>query len=118
MSAQTQFPMRLSTLFKLLNLDGKDNILPAIEADEKYYETLQQMQQQLQQLQEQIGSVQNENQSLRRELTDTTNDLAEMSATRGSPQKDASVNDPNNPSAIVENARSMMGVQTGAPLPT
>lgn len=118
MAAQTPYPMRLSTLFRLLNLDGKDSILPAIEADEKFAEQMQQMQQQMEQMQAQMQQLQQENQSVRRELTDTTNDLAEISATRGPVQKSAGVNDPNNPSAIVESSRNMMGVPTGAQLPT
>jgi carboxypeptidase C (cathepsin A) len=50
MSAQagTNFP--LTTLFQLLNVDGKDKILPVLEQNEKTTQLIQSMQQQIEQL--------------------------------------------------------------------
>ena len=83
MAAQTEHPMKLSDLFKILNLDGKDKILPVIEANEHYQEMMQQLQQQVAQLQGQIEQMQAENQSLRKEAIDSTNALTKVAAKRG-----------------------------------
>ena len=48
MSAQAQQFFPLSSLFQILNLDGKDKILPVIQANEHYQEQMQQLQQQVQ----------------------------------------------------------------------
>jgi len=128
MSAQAQQFFPLSALFNILNLDGKDKILPVIQANEHYQEQMQQMQQQVQQMQEQMAQMQEENTNLRKASADSANALAQISARRGGgapvnmgggPMKVAEAGGgPNNASAVVENARSMMGVPTGAELPT
>ena len=107
MSAQAQQFFPLSALFEILNLDGKDKILPVIQENEHYQEQMQQMQQQLEQMGAQMEQLQAENQGMRKQITDQTNTLASMSA-----------DPPVKESAIVDNARSMMGVPTGAQLPT
>jgi hypothetical protein len=50
MSAQAQQFFPLSALFQILNLDGKDRILPVIQANENYQQQMQQMQQQMEQM--------------------------------------------------------------------
>jgi hypothetical protein len=126
MAAQTNNPMRLSDLFRMLNLDGKDKILPVIEANEHYQEQMQQMQQQLQQMGEQMQQMQQENVDLKKELTDTTNDMANMAAgvgagavpQPGQTQAGAAGGGPETTSAVVANARNTLGQPTGSELPT
>ena len=111
MSAQAGQFFPLSSLFEILNLDGKDKILPVIKANEHFQEQMQQMQQQLESMGQQMEQMQVENQNLRNTTTQTVNALAEMSA--APPPKSS-----NEPNPIVDNARNMMGVPTGAQLPT
>ena len=113
MAAQTPYPMRLSDLFRILNLDGKDRILPVVEANERYQEQMQQLQQQLEEMQMQMQQMQEENVSLRKEANDSTNALAEISSQRGNNvipgQTVAQPGGDNTMSAIVNNARSNLG---------
>ena len=121
MAAQTPYPIRLSSLLKMCNLDGKDRIIPTIEADEHYGEQMQQMQQQLEQMQAQMEQMAQENQSLKTGLNQAKNTLASMAQRRGnnapggkvaSPESDQTTN------AIVNSARNTLGLPTGANLPT
>jgi regulator of replication initiation timing len=106
MAAQTPFPIRFSSLLRILNLDGKDRIQPVIEADEHYQEQMQALQQQLAQIQEQMQGMAEENQSLRQKITDTTNTLANVAAKKGSVPPGTPVTNPENPvSAMVNQAR-------------
>ena len=117
MSAQAQQFFPLSALFNILNLDGKDKILPVIQANEHYQEQMQAMQQQLAQMAQQMEQMQTENQSLKKTASQLSNTLANVSARRsGAPQ--APQKNPENPGAIVNSARNMMGVPTGMELPT
>jgi len=128
MAAQTNNPMRLSDLFRILNLDGKDKILPVIEANEHYQEQMQQMSMQLEQMQQQMEQMQQENQSLKKTATQMTDTIANITAKRGGQPSTAprqpqmqfgnSAGSKNGANAIVDNARNMMGVPTGAALPT
>ena len=112
MSAQTPYPMRLSTLFRLLNLDGKDHILPAIEEDEKYGEMIQQMQAQIEQMSQQMQGLQEQNEAIKKTASQLDNTLANVTARKsGAPQA------PQKESPIVSSSRNMMGVPTGAELP-
>lgn len=54
MAAQAQQYFPLSSLFRLLNIDGKDRLLPVIEANEKQMEQMQQMQQQIEEMSKQM----------------------------------------------------------------
>ena len=108
MSAQAQQFFPLSALFNILNIDGKDRILPVIQANEHYQEQMQMMQQQLQQMGGQMQQMQAENENLRKGLAITKNALNTMGAKRGTEET----------SAAVEAARSTMGMPTGAELPT
>ena len=126
MAAQAQQFFPLSSLIEILNLDGKDRIKPVIQANEHYQEQMQAMQQQMQQMAEQLQQAQAENQNLKRTATELSNTLSTVAARRGTAQQpqvptlkvDEAGGNPESPNAMVDNARSMMGVPTGAELPT
>ena len=128
MAAQAQQFFPLSALFNILNLDGKDKILPVIQENEHYQEQMQALQQQLEQMGAQMQQMQSENQNLRKAVSQTTNALAQMGARRGGgavvnqtggQMKMAEAGGGQNTSnAVVEQARSTLGMQTGAELPT
>ena len=106
MAAQAQQFFPLSALIKILNLDGKDKILPVIEASEHYQEQMQQMQAQMQQMGQQMEQLQADNQNLKKVNNEVTSALSSMSARRGGQQ-----------SQMVQQARNNMGQPTGAELP-
>lgn len=83
MSAQAQQFFPLSSLFEILNLDGKDKILPVIKANEHYQEQMQAMQQQLEQMGQQMQQMQAENQSLKNSAAKMANTIATINARRG-----------------------------------
>ena len=112
MSAQAQQFFPLSALFDILNLDGKDKILPVIKKNEHYQEQMQQMQQQLEQMGQQMEQMQAENQNLRKTANEMGNTLANMKARRGIP-----LGQEEGQSAIVGGATNNFGQQTGQPLP-
>ena len=85
MSAQAQQFFPLSALFRILNLDGKDRILPTIEENEHYQEQMQQLQQQVEQMGQQMQQMQQENVSLRKQVTNQTNALRKVAAGGGAP---------------------------------
>ena len=121
MSAQAQQFFPLSSLFQILNLDGKDKILPVIQANESYQEQMQQMQQQLEQMGQQMQQMQAENQNLRKTATTMSNALSSFGNRQGGSlaNKVGSAGGGNEtPNAIVEQARSTMGLPTGSQLPT
>ena len=128
MSAQAQQFFPLSALFNILNLDGKDKILPVIQANEHYQEQMQALQQQVEQMGQQMEQMNAENQNLRKAVSQTTNALAQMGARRGGggvvnqtggPMKVAEAGGGQNTSnAVVEAARNTLGTPTGAELPT
>ena len=115
MAAQAQQFFPVSALFRILNLDGKDKVLPVIEANEHYQEQMQALQQQVEELSQQLQNSEAENQSLRRTTADLTNTLATAGAKRTPSSMQASSDDP---SAIVEASRNTLGVPTGMQLPT
>lgn len=128
MSAQAQQFFPLSALFNILNLDGKDKILPVIQENEHYQEQMQALQQQVAQMGQQMEQMAAENTNLKKAVSQTTNALAQMGARRGGgsvvnqtggPVKMAEAGGGQNTSnAVVEQARNMLGVPTGAALPT
>lgn len=133
MAAQAQQFFPLSSLMQILNLDGKDKILPVIQNNENYQQQMEMMRQQvesmaqqLQQCGDQMKQLQAENVNLRKTTTQMTNAVATMAARRGGdiPQNGQQVQDgqaggsPQNANAIVQNARNNFGQQTGQPLPT
>ena len=125
MSAQAQQFFPLSSLFQILNLDGKDKILPVIRANEHYQEQMQQLQMQVQQMGEQLQQMQAENDSLRKTTTQMTDAMANIGARSGNgfvPQNQpVKVSEagggPTTASAMVANARNNLGQPTGAELP-
>ena len=124
MSAQAQQFFPLSSLFSILNLDGKDRILPVIQANEHYQEQMQALQQQVEQMGAQMEQMQAENQNLKKTISQTTNALAQMSARRGGQQPGGPAGMPQaggqmdmeNP--IVAQQANTLGLPTGAALPT
>jgi len=136
MSAQAQQFFPLSALFNILNLDGKDKILPVIRSNEHYQEQMQQLQQQLEQMGQQIQQMQDENNTLKRMATNASNAMAEMSAMNDNRQ----AKNPTGPAGpvageggpegmpvpqgldrenpIVNSQVNMSGVPTGTALPT
>jgi len=120
MSAQAQQFFPLSALFQILNLDGKDKILPVIQANETYQQQMQAMQQQIEQMGAQMEQMAQENNNLKQTAMQMSNTLSTISARRGGGQQNEGqpAGGPESPDAIVNQARSMMGQQTGAPLPT
>lgn len=124
MSAQAQQFFPLSSLFEILNLDGKDKILPVIRENEHYQEQMQQMQQQLEQMAQQMEQMQAENDNLRRTSTQMTNALSSMTARKGgavapgATQVAAAGGGDESMGAIVNSARNTLGQPLGAQLPT
>lgn len=124
MSAQAQQFFPLSSLFEILNLDGKDKILPVIRANEHYQEQMQALQQQVQQMGAQMQQMAQENDNLRKATVQMKNTLTTMAARRGNgaaggggPVAEAG-NGPNTGNAVANAARNNMGLPTGAELPT
>ena len=115
MAAQTPYPIRLSSLLKMCNLDGKDRIVPLIEDEEKYGEQMAQMQQQIEQMQAQLDQAAAENENLKMANEDMANSMAQATARKGGQAPTLNANEPN---PIVDNAQNMMGVPTGTALPT
>jgi len=125
MSAQAQQFFPLSALFTMLNLDGKDRILPVLKANEHYQEQMQMLQQQVQELTAQLDTMQKTNQNLRKTVNTTATALADAGASGGQiesgtpPTTSAKAGQgPDEISSIVEASRSSMGQPTGMPLPT
>ena len=126
MSAQAQQFFPLSSLFSILNLDGKDRILPIIQSNEHYQEQMQALQQQIEQMGQQMEQMNAENQNLKKAVTQTSNALSQMSARRGGQR----ANNPTGPEGmpqpqgldtenpIVGGAVNTMGQPTGTALPT
>ena len=83
---------------------------------------MEQLQQQVEQMGQQLQKAQEENTNLKKAVSNTSNTLSTMTARRGgNPQQQApqmKTGTEEAPNAIVDNARNMMGVQTGASLPT
>ena len=126
MSAQAQQFFPLSALFEILNLDGKDKILPVIKENETYQQQMQQMQMQLEQMGQQMQQMQAENQNLRKTATTVTNALNSVGNRQGGAVSTGAPATPGGtvaagaeePGAIVSNARNTLGQPTGSALPT
>lgn len=76
MAAQAQQYFPLSALFQIMNIEGKDRLLPVIRENEQQQNQLAQLQQQNQQMMEQMAQMQENNDSLRRTSAQLTNALA------------------------------------------
>ena len=113
MSAQAQQFFPLSSLIKILNLDGKDKILPIIEDNETYQQQMQQMQQQVEQMGQQMQQMAEENQHLKQTTMQMGDALSSVKARLGQTPG----TEPEE-SAMVNQAENNFGQQTGMPLPT
>jgi hypothetical protein len=114
MAAQAQQFFPLSSLFRILNLDGKDKILPVIEVNENYQQQMQQMQAQMEQMGQQMEQMAEENQNLKKIATQTTNALAAAGARTGGAlggKVAEAGGGPNTANAVVNQARNQMGQQ-------
>jgi len=123
MAAQAQQNFPLSALFQILNLDGKDKILPVIQKNEHFQEQMLALQQQVEQMAQQLEEAQAQAENLRQANDAMSNSIAEASARTGTdvsagpegmPQPEGM--DMENP--IVSGNANMLGVPTGAALPT
>ena len=83
MAAQAQQTFPLSALFTLLNIEGKDRILPVIRENEAYQQQMMMMQQQMEQMGAQLQQTQAENESLKQAQIDMTNTVANIRAKTG-----------------------------------
>ena len=83
MAAQAQQYFPLSSLFEIMNIDGKDRLLPIIRENEEKQNVMAQLQQQNEQMMEQLAKMQKENDNLRMMASQLTGELASMAATRG-----------------------------------
>ena len=83
MAAQAQQSFPLSTLFGMLNIEGKDRLLPAIRENERQQAMMQEMQQQMEEMSQQLQQSQQENEALRRANQEQTNTLANIRAKTG-----------------------------------
>ena len=117
MAAQAQQFFPVSALFRILNLDGKDKVLPVIEENEHYQEQMQALQQQVEEMQAQMEQMQSENLSLRRTTSELTNSLSTIGTKRSGTQG-SMAQPPDSSDAIVEASRNMLGVPTGTEMPT
>ena len=112
MAAQAQQFFPLSALIEILNLDGKDRILPVIKGSETYQQQMQAMQQQLEQMGQALQQAQAENQSLKRNVQNMGNAFQNVEARLAQAPEEAAQ------SAMVGAAENNFGQQTGMPLPT
>lgn len=111
MAAQAQQYFPLSALFRLLNIDGKDRLLPIIEENEKHQQQMVSLQQQNQQLMEQLAQMQKEKESLQMTATQMTNALASVQAAGGvmSAQRSKVAQVGANPNPVNQARESMAG---------
>lgn len=78
MAAQTPYPIPLSAVVGLMNIEGKDRLLPVIQKNEQQMEQMQQMQQQMEQMQQQMQQMQKENNILKTTSNKLVNSLDDV----------------------------------------
>ena len=78
MAAQTPNPLPLSAVVSLMNIEGKDRILPVIQQNEQMMQQMQQMMQQNEQMQAQMQQMQQENDNLKMTTTKLANSLSQV----------------------------------------
>lgn len=83
MAAQAKQYFPLSALFRMMNIDGKDRLLPVIEENEQQMQQMEQLQAQNEQMVEQLAAMQQENDRLKTLSSQMTNALAGVGATQG-----------------------------------
>ena len=113
MAAQAQQFFPLSSLLQMLNLDGKDRLMPVVQKNETYQQQMEAMQAQVEQMAAQLEQTGQENQNLRRQVQQMGNAFQTVQARVGRPPN------PEKPSesAIVGASENNFGQQTGSPLP-
>lgn len=82
MAAQAQQSFPLSALFSMLNIEGKDRILPALQAAEAQQQQMQQMARQIEQMGAQLQQAQAENASLKQSGEEMASMIANIRAQR------------------------------------
>lgn len=87
MAAQAQQFFPLSALFEMLNIDGKDRLLPVIRENETIQQQMQALQQQNAEMQQQMEQMSKENDSLRRTSNQMTAALANLNASGANKQR-------------------------------
>ncbi len=105
MAAQAQQFFPLSSLFEMLNIDGKDRLLPVIRQNEQWQAQMQQMQAQMQQMQEANTQLTQERDNLRTATTQMSNALAGMTPGTNETVKPSTPSTPSTqatPATIVE----------------
>ena len=75
MAAQAQQYFPLSALFRIMNIEGKDRLLPVIEANEQQMQQMQQLAQENEQLRAQVEQLGADNDSLRNSQIEMANAL-------------------------------------------
>ena len=80
MAAQAQQFFPLSALFRIMNLEGKDRLLPVIEQNENYQQQMMDLQNQNQQMAEQMAQMQEQLDALRQDNTELTDTISGMGA--------------------------------------
>lgn len=118
MAAQAKQNFPLSALFRMMNIDGKDRLLPVIEENEHQLQMMQELQTQNEQMQQQMQQLAKENDTLRRTTVQMSNSLANVNATEnggyapredGMPQKEATEGGGGDTrAAFIEQARSSL----------
>jgi len=83
MAAQAQQYFPLSALFRILNVEGKDRLLPVIEANEEKQNIIMQLQQQVEQMGQQMQQLQQENENLRSTANDMMGTLSQITSGGG-----------------------------------
>lgn len=86
MAAQAQQFFPLSALFQILNVEGKDELLPVIMANEQHMQQMQQMQMQLEQMSGQMDELQRANNNLKQNNADMTAALSGLQGFSGGQQ--------------------------------
>lgn len=85
MSAQAQQPFPLSALFEMLEIDGKDKLLPVLQETDAMRQQMQMLAEQNQMLTEQNDKFSKENQSLKYATQQMAASLRNMRASGGMP---------------------------------
>lgn len=119
MAAQAKQYFPLSALFQIMNLEGKDRLLPIIRANEQTQAMMTQLQTQNEQLMQQLEALQKENGNLKLSSTRLTNALAGAEGfTPGAAGTKAAQagGGPNTNAALVDHARAGLVNETEMPV--
>lgn len=83
MAAQAQQYFPLSSLFQILNIEGKDRLLPVIRENEKKQDVITQMQEQMEMMTQQMDQLQKENENLRNTANQMMGALSDIGNANG-----------------------------------